>query len=70
MSWFQENKILTYIIIAIMWVGLCYMLLGKNMWNPFKLKPTTIAILLGLLGLAYWGTFYFNKPSSTALVSI
>ena len=70
MSWFSENKMLTYVILSILWVGLCYMTLGKNMWNPWKLKPTTIAILLGGFAAITLWTFYFNKTSSTALVAL
>ena len=70
MSWFSENKTLTYLIISILWVGLCYMLLGKSMWNPWKLKPTTVAFILGSWSAALFANYYFNTPSSTALVSI
>jgi len=70
MTWFQENKILALLILSALWLGFLYMVFGKNMWNPWKLSQTTIAVIVGgFAAITVW-TFYFNKPSSTALVSL
>ena len=62
MSWIQDNLLLVIAIFGVVWLFFLYKVFGaKHMWNPHRLKPTTIAWLVGGFAGIVVLYFFFRK---------